>query len=373
MRRGGTPLATGTLAVFLAACGAGERAWDARCEAELAALAAAARRAPANPTTPFLDWGALRNPVLALPDRSLKDQAIVYRDGAFTFFASTRFEGDEAAGAGDAARTGREPLFYRTRDFVTFEPLREPDGTGAGSPDLIESDGVWTMTFQRRSAHEGGATGLYFSTSRDLVSWSPARELGPEIVDPALRNLDAALARHGGHFILGWKRVQSFVVTRSLGPELDGRWLEPLPVTAPLKFGPNSLSHDWAENFQFLEIDGRWHMVATAKAPGIPFSRHIYTGSHESYLYTMDGSGDALEDWTHWRCKRLLEVPQEDWNQAMHANAGYLADWREHDGHFYLFYAGANDHESFERRGHGKIGVVRSRDLVHWKLPGEMD
>ena len=61
----------------------------------------------------------------------------------------------------------------------------------------------------------------------------------------------------------------------------------------------------------------------------------------------------------------------EDWNRVMHANSAYLCDWREHDGHFYLFYAGANDDVSFERRGHGKIGVVRSRDLIDWRLPGD--
>lgn len=56
----------------------------------------------------------------------------------------------------------------------------------------------------------------------------------------------------------------------------------------------------------------------------------------------------------------------------MCANSAYLCDWRKYDGHFYLFYAGAMDDRSFERRGHGMIGVVRSRDLLQWRLPGEM-
>ena len=47
-------------------------------------------------------------------------------------------------------------------------------------------------------------------------------------------------------------------------------------------------------------------------------------------------------------------------------------DWRERDGHFYLFYAGSNDGERFSGRGHAKIGVARSTDLKTWTLPGKL-
>lgn len=36
-----------------------------------------------------------------------------------------------------------------------------------------------------------------------------------------------------------------------------------------------------------------------------------------------------------------------------------------------LFYAGSDDSESFGRRGHGKIRVSRSRDLVTWRAAGD--
>lgn len=367
--RAAPPLAAcGVLAAWLAACGEGERAWDARCDAELERVAAAAPEpAPANRR--FIDWESLRNPVLAFADRALKDEAVAYRNGVFYVFASTRFSPEDRGGA------QRTSSFYRTRDFRAFEPFSDPDvhgpGRGPGSPDLVEIDGVWHMTFQAPSGGGERARILQLTRSRDLVDWSPPRALGPELLDPAERNIDGALARHGDRLYLGWKRDQSLYVTRSLGPELDGRWEMPRPADAILAFGPNSVTHDWAENYQFVAIDGRWHMVATARAPGFPMSRHEYTGSHEPYLYTMDGDGGDLEDWTRWRCKRRLAIPQEAWNPAMHANSAFLADWREHDGHFYLFYAGSADHTSFDRRGHGKLGVARSRDLVHWSVPGE--
>lgn len=354
------------LAAF-AACAHGERAWEARCDEELARLVAAAR-APAPQASGFLDWASLRNPILALPDRSLKDQSVVWQDGVFYVFASTRFEED------DPERASKIPSFYRSPDLRRFEAFDDPDlngpGHGPGSPDVVRTGQLWHMVFQAPTGRSGT---LMLSTSRDLVAWTPPVDLGPRLLDPAVRNIDGALARDGTHFYLGWKRDQSFFVTRSAGADLDGRWVEPQPVDARLRFGPSSLSHAWAENYQFLRIDGAWHMVATARASGLPVSRHPYTGSHEPYLYLMDGGGQSLADWTRWICKRELLVPREDWNPAMHANSGFLADWREHDGHFYLFYAGSADHERFGGRGHGKIGVVRSRDLVHWAPPGDLD
>lgn len=326
-------------------CGEGERAWEPGCDRDLERLAAASASPPA---ADFIDWASLRNPIFALEDRPIKDQAVLTREGWFYVF----------------------PGMVRTRDFRHYEPLEATHLGQPSSPDVRLQGDVYVMTYQV-AADEPGATTLRFATSPDLEHWSEPRELAPEIVDPGLRNLDAALARVGDRYFLGWKRVQSFVVTRSQGTRLDGPWLDPVPGDGRLRFGPSANSHDWAENYQFVEIDGRWHMVATARAPGIPFTRHVYTGSHEPYLYSMDGSGDALEDWTRWICKRQLQVPREDWNRAMHANSAFLADWRKHDGHFYLFYAGSEDHEKFDRRGHGKIGVVRSRDLVHWVLPGE--
>ncbi|GIW40929.1 MAG: hypothetical protein KatS3mg076_1506 [Candidatus Binatia bacterium] len=317
----------------------------------------------------FLPWEELRNPVLALPDRSLKDVAVAYEpsSGWFYVFTSTRFEPtDPEAGT-------KEKSFFRTRDFLEFEAFSDPDlngpGYGPGSPDLVRVGDLWYMTFQRSTANVPflGAATLWVSTSEDLREWSPPRELAPELLDPTLRNIDGALAEEGGYFYLGWKKVQSFVVTRSVDPVLDGRWLPERPAVA-------GEEGEFAENFQFIEIDGTWRLLATGRDPG-PYrceepAYAIYTCDHEPFLYRMEGDGTELEHWTRWVEKTHLEVPFEEWNTVMHANSAYLADWRRYDGHFYLFYAGSSDGKSFELRGHGKIGMARSRDLEHWEVPG---
>jgi hypothetical protein len=37
----------------------------------------------------------------------------------------------------------------------------------------------------------------------------------------------------------------------------------------------------------------------------------------------------------------------------------------------YLTYSGSID-ERFRGRGHGKIGIARSRDLIHWRVAGDL-
>ena len=39
------------------------------------------------------------------------------------------------------------------------------------------------------------------------------------------------------------------------------------------------------------------------------------------------------------------------------------------DGFFYLLYAGTDEVSSYEGRGHVKLGLARSRDLVTWEVP----
>jgi hypothetical protein len=312
---------------------------------------------------PFINWSDLKNPVLSVPDRMLKDQAVVYFNGWFYVFCSIRFE------SGDPNRHDKIPCIYKTRDFRTYECLYDDDlnirwgstvKRGTGSPDLTYISGVWHMV--RQSGPDGtGRRNIFYSMSDDLEDWGPSWQLNPGLRLNA-RRIDGALAYEGGYYFLGYKSRQRFRVTRSKTGELDGRWLRSRSADA---------GGGWAENYQFIKIDGTWRMIATARDPDKPMSINDYTGSHEPFIYTMDGDGSELTHWTRWVDKRHLEVPLEDWNRVMHANSAYLCDWREYDGYFYLFYAGANDSESFERRGHGKIGVVRSRDLADWRLPGE--
>ncbi len=314
-------------------------------------LAAAA--ANAQERAAFIDWPSLRNPILSMPDRMLKDQAVIYADGWFYVFTSQRFEPE----SDDAHR--EKWVIYRSRDLRMFESIRDPALYPApGSPDVTHHGGLWYMTCQR-AGMEGNRRQLHYATSRDLVHWTPIQPLMPGVHD-SVSCIDGAIGWVDGYAYLGYKLGQDFHVTRSVNRGIDGQWLPPLRASA---------AGDWAENYQFVQIDGAWRMIATARDPRA-HGDGGYTGGHAPFIYTMDGDGSALEHWSRWVNKTLIEIPGEDWNTVMRANSAYLCDWRAHDGHFYLFYAGSNDATRFKERGHAKIGVARSSDLKTWSLPG---
>jgi hypothetical protein len=339
------------------------------CRETMLALGASAGGAPELPSSaPFIDWGALRNPVLGLDDRRLKDQAIGYEDGWFHIFSSTSFADD------DPAADTKERSFFRTRDFRTFEPYRDddlnPPGVGVDSPDLIQIDDVWHMVYQFPDPDMPENRRLHLSTSSDLLTWSPPIDIAPDVL-PDQSIIDGALIRRGGHFFLGfkWRAPQFFYVTRSENTTLDQRWLPAERALTPV----DHFFFGFAENYQFDSIDGDLRMIATARDPEGVRCPNLFTCSHEPFIYELaSGDGGELAHWRLWRRKTQLAIPYEDWNPIMHANTGYLNDWRGRDGFFYLSYAGSLDSESFQGRGHGKIGLARSRDLVHWRVAGDV-
>jgi hypothetical protein len=324
------------------------------------------------PTTHFVDWTAIRNPVLGLEDRAIKDQALVEHDGAFFVFASQRFEASDP--------NPPAPVVFRTADFRAWEHLPWPwsetaEGPiSAGSPDVVRIDGVWHATFQAEppATVDPDAREIFHATSLDLLAWSPVVSLTRGLVANPI--IDGALARAGDGFLLVFKdRVeQRTYVTRTPGAALDGTWLPPLRAVA----GSDDPVTGFAENYQLVAIDGRQHAIATARDPEPVRCGHpiydVYTCSHEPYLYDVPAAGPSLEGWTAWTRRRQLRVPYEAWNRFMHANTGFLSDWRSYDGFFYLSYAGSDDGDSFDLRGHGRVGLARSRDLVHWRVPGDL-
>jgi len=312
----------------------------------------------------FIDWYNLSNPILSFQNRSLKDMTVMYYQDYFYVFASVRVE------AGEPVFNG---TIFRTKDFKSYEEFHS-ENTG-GSNTIIKIQDTFYMVFQiAKPSWYPKMHRLHYSTSTDLINWTEPREMMPDI-QPYMRHIDGALAYEDGYIYLGYKGWQKFYVTRSKNKEIDGEWLR------PVRAWPGGLL-EWAENCQFIKIDGIWHMIATGRPPyDTLFERltgfirqilHPYVGSHAPYIYTMDGSGACFGHWTRWINKTHLDVPGEDWNQLMIANSGYLCDWREYDGFFYLFYAGGNDWWQYEERGHLKIGVVRSTDLKNWYLPGDM-
>jgi hypothetical protein len=304
--------------------------------------------------THFIDWANLRNPILSVDDRCIKNQTVIFKDGMFYVFAGQRFE--------DGA-TGKRTHLYATRDFKSWETLAPDNLDKLSSSDILEVDGTFRLITQGVVEGAKAEHRLLTSTSPDLRTWASPVEIA-STNKAEQRQIDGTLARaDDGHFWLGYKGGQDFHVLRSETTTLDGRWSPPMPASA---------GGQWAEAFHFLRIDGAWHLVATAHDPNGSRCNNVYVCSHEPFLYRMDGDGSDPVHWTRWIDKRHLEVPVEPWNTGMHANSASLSDWRSLDGYFYLFYAGSDDIDSFGGRSHGKIGVMRSRDLVNWRVPGDL-
>ncbi len=301
-----------------------------------------------------LNWDKLKNPILSRQDRMIKDQTIKFHDGWVYLFASQRFAEGEAA----------EAVFFRSRDLVDWEEWSDEDVEVFGSPEVVQTGDGFVMTFQAGSDPENDfMRRLYYSTSTDLYDWTPPIELAPGVHESA-SIIDGCVAPlYDGRLVLGYKHrsIQLFFVTISENG-LSGPWSEPL-----IAWPGGEL--EWAENYQFLKVDDEWRMVATSKDPTGRACDNDYTCNHEPFIYRLEGDDSDLEGWTKWTDKTLLQVPYEDWNTDMHANTGHLVDRRSCDGWFYLFYAGSNDHESFNGRGHGKIGIARSKNLQNWETP----
>jgi hypothetical protein len=97
---------------------------------------------------------------------------------------------------------------------------------------------------------------------------------------------------------------------------------------------------------------------------------------HAPVLFRLAGDPADPQSWLRWEEVRTFDVPEESWNQGETpgvphetANSTYLCDARALDGHWYLLSAGSTELEAFEGRGHAKLGVARSFDLVEWEVP----
>lgn len=298
------------------------------------------------PGFPEIDWENLQNPILASKHGAIKNQAVLYHGGWFWIFPMVEIK--EGA------------VLVRTRDFKTYE-YHKPTIIIGDAPRFLAENGVWHALFQL-SAPDADRR-IYHALSVTLVDWTTPEEAWPQ-TQPGRRHIDATIARESGRYYAGFKSGQQFHVMRSVGDAFDFCW------EAPVK----AHTDGWCEAYQFIKIDGQWRMIATGRAPqGFETGGNGYTGSHEPFLYAMQGDGSELAHWAKWTNKRHIALPFSDWNRVMHANTACLCDWREYDGWFYLFFSGANDDTLCRGRGHSKIGVARSRDLLKWYLPGELE
>jgi hypothetical protein len=299
-----------------------------------------------------VEWETLRNPVFAT-DQMTKDPTVRVLDGRWYLLFSERFDPQAPEGPRIRAVT--------SDDLTDWEPASDDAAVDEwGSPDLTRDEaGRYVLTFQQRELDDAEISRIHYSTGPGPAGpWDEPRPLVHGMF-PDERAIDAALARtEWGTFVM-FKRglhdaiEQHAALAYSRSGSLDGPWEY---------LGEPDVG--WTENFQFLVIDGVWHVLLTT----IPI--------HTPTLFRLAGAPSEPQAWLHWEEVATFEVPQEDWNRGTTpgidhetANSAYLCDARAADGYWYLFYAGSTELTTFEGRGHARIGVARSRDLRTWTVP----
>jgi hypothetical protein len=303
---------------------------------------AASALSSAGPVPARVAWGKLTNPIVAYPDRAVKDMTVRYVDGIWHMFFSYIREAPFRFQIGHIT----------SRDLVRWSRVEvwdDPQTKGLASPEItLLPSGEYVITYNSHTEDVGGARPkLYYRTTRDFVTYSaPKRLLSNLYTGRGDRLIDAALAATADGYFVAFKEEQRFrIAYRALG-SLDGGFRE-LDRPSPR-----------IENYQFLQIDGKWRLLGTA-----------LEGGHRPLLFTLRGDASRRENWSRWDAETELSVPGESWNTRERANSAHLVDHRAVDGFYYLFYAGSTELSRYEGRGHAKIGIARSRDLVRWQVP----
>ena len=293
---------------------------------------------------PSIDWSALRNPILSFSTVGVKDQALQWSGGEWHMLFSDMTETKAAPHVHFSVAVSSSPDLRRwTSPRVVADD--------AASPDIVRSpSGTFIVTYQTPQ-------GLAYRTSSNasLQSWSAPHPLGRGL---AHRMIDAALAFTGHGVILGFKAgttTQHFEIA----------WAPALSGTFRVVGQPDiDVYNDTVENYEFVTVDGAWHLVATSNTLDQPF------------LFAL-GPGDpaTASTWLHWSTGQSLTVPSEAFNSASgissvhfeHANSAFLCVGPQGDD--YLTYAGSTELTQFGGWGHARIGIARSSDLVHWQIP----
>ncbi len=335
-------------------------------------------------TPPPVAWTRLRNPILSEPDAAVKDQALVWSGGEWHMLFSYVTD--------DAPTPGAENWNIATATSSDLTQWSAPSPwpvqagmDGVASPDIVRSpSGLFVATYDTNpdTAPDSPAQSkLYYRTSTDLETWSAPHPLAPGIHPaPGDRMIDAAVAWTGNGLILGYKYgttsgsgAQHFEIAWSPSGSLDGPWTY---VGRP----DIVVNGDTIENFEFVAVAGRWHLVATSNSFDQP------------WIFVLSGDPSTPSSWLHSTGARMLVIPGQAWDSGPgissvgyeHANSVFLCDARtgtaDHSGtgtgddsgagYYYLTYAGSDELTHFGGWGHAKIGMARSTDLVQLADPG---
>ena len=176
--------------------------------------------------------------------------------------------------------------------------------------------------------------------------------------------IDGSLAWTGDGLILGFKaglagNQQAFEIAWSPDGSLEGPWHY---VGKPdIKVNGDTIERD-----EFVSVDGTWRLMATSNVLDQP------------WLFKLAGNPDRPSGWLDWTDGYELAVPKAEWDSGdgissvnyEWANSAFLCNDRADGGYYYLLYAGSNELTAFDGWGHAEIGIARSKDLIHWQVPG---
>lgn len=304
-----------------------------------------------------IGWSSLHNPLLTDSTHAVKDPALVSANGRwYALFSRVDASGQWRIGIATSA------------DLREWSPIstmpHDASVEGEASPDVVRApDGAFVVTYQSFVHDRASALAqLYYRTTTDFTHFSDARPLGHELHPAATdRMIDAAIAWTPAGLLLGYKYgadAQQFEIARSVSGSLDGPW--------QLVGRPNiHVFGDTIENYQFVDMQGHWQLLATSNIADRPF------------LFTLAGNPATPDGWLDWSSGQELHVAQEPWNTGSgatgatyeHANCAYVVDRHGVDGYYYLAYSDSPNKTTFGGEGPAVIAVARSADLVHWSTP----
>ncbi len=289
-----------------------------------------------------IDYENLRNPIYAFRDWSIKDSCVAEKDGTFYIYFSAFYS--------DRGGMRCHISGVKTPDFKNFsEPLllwngEEGNWDGMCSPNISQIGDTYYLTYNSWGEDDNHPNQLFFARSKDLENWEKDLPLASNLT-AGKRSIDAAIIFHNNKYYLVWKEFQTpmMAVGEGLGPEGWKRL--------------GTVPGGWFENGEFINIDGKWFLLATER-------------SHLPMLRAIRDDGNADDDWLNLGKFQRLKIPQQKFNTIEKANCAFLSDRRDQDGYFYLLFSGRNQGFGHEGDAYFKLGISRSKDLVKWESAG---
>ncbi len=304
----------------------------------------------------FINWDNLRNPIYSHDGWSTKDTCMIYHNDYFYIFFSAFYH--------DQGRERSHVTGVKTKDFVNYsEPLFMWDGIDDGwigmcSPNITKVKDKFYLTYNSWGDKDGKPNDLFYAVSDDLETWDKHKPLAKNLTPR--RDIDAAITYTNDKYYLIWKEGYPHKTRIAVSESMEGPF-EYIEDGFPQLLMPdgsyNGLVH---ENFEFIKINGKWKLMTTAYKPS----------PTTFYLYEMVGDGQDDSDWLHWNKGRKILMPQEHFNTKSNSNAGFIADWTQYDGWYYMVFAGRTEGNTHARRGDNRIALARSKDLIDWYKPG---